>query len=143
MLYFNIIMRQKIIVLLISIALFSSLKLAKQELSVKFHPAGGDEISSYEKRFYPLKGMMPVGAVVGYVTDIPSQGVVSDAAALARYYVTQYALAPTIVVNTIEQPVVVGDFHGDPLVSNKDAISALLPRMDLGNGVILFTRKEK
>jgi hypothetical protein len=136
-------MRQKLAILLISVALFSSLKFTKQELSLKLPPPGGDEISSYEKRFSRLKDIIPPGAVAGYVADMPNKDVVSDARALARYFVAQYALAPVIVENTIDRSIVIGDFYGDPSVLNKDAISELMPLMDFGDGVFLFARKER
>jgi hypothetical protein len=93
----------------------------------------GSGRSVEEERLLGLRRLLPASGRVGYVTD---ELLSSSNAALARYYQTQYAVAPVVVV--VEGPTpewVIGNF--------RDARSASEPRgmhvaRDFGGGLILF-----
>ncbi len=136
-------MRNKLTILLITFFAFSSVKFALPEFSLNIGPAGSDKISLYEKRFAPLRNILSPNAVLGYVTDIPGDRVVSDPDSLARFYVTQYAIAPSVIVNTSDAGLVLGDFIDKNKASANPDINGLVPRVSLGNGVILFSREKR
>ena len=78
--------------------------------------------------------LLPASGRVGYVTDeLPW----SSNEATERYYLTQYAVAPVVVVPEPNQEWVIGNFH--------DVRSASAPRdmhvaRDFGGGLILFRK---
>jgi len=107
---------------------------------------GDDRIAAYEMRFKDLKEMLPPRSVVGYVTDeelsdetfhqLPPDNSFRFRAVL-HYHLTQYALAPIIVDNTLEHELVVGNFrtpHAMPPVRGHVLLK------DFGNGIMLFRR---
>src|SRR5262245_20712728 len=67
-----------------------------------------DPITRYEARFRPLRERLAGERVVGYIhpshpwDPIPVEGAV---------FMTQYALAPVLVQETLDLPLVVGNFH--------------------------------
>jgi hypothetical protein len=93
--------------------------------------AGG---SVAEGRLLELRRLLPASGRVGYVTDeLPW----SSNEATERYYLTQYAVAPVVVVPEPNQEWVIGNFH--------DVRSASAPRdmhvaRDFGGGLILFRK---
>jgi hypothetical protein len=93
-----------------------------------------DFVEQMEKRFGPLREVLPFDAEVGYATDEPELPE-------TRYTATQYVLAPVIVRNTPDAQLVVGDFidpgHARAFISREDLVVV----RDLGRGAFLFERK--
>lgn len=130
---------QKIAVIVV-VAQFVFTNLILFSKAAEFHrkqPAP-DSITIYEKRFTELERILPAHGVVGYVTELPSDIILSDADASAEYYIAQYSLAPLILDNTKDHPFVIGNFHGPHKIE-----ADLVLMRDLGNGIMLFRRKEK
>lgn len=102
---------------------------------------GEDEISVYEHRFQEMRTVLPRTGVVGYwghpelTTALPGQGLVH--VHFQRFLLTQYALAPVLLVEGTEPEFVVGNF--DPGMVPAPAHGLRVVR-DFGNGVILFRR---
>ena len=98
-----------------------------------------DAITLFCQRFDGIRKELPPEGVIGYVTDINPEEI---AAAGAEYFLTQYALSPVIVDNSIKYPLVAGNFHGD---APKNFISGkgLTLRKNFGNGVMLFNGNVK
>ncbi len=136
-------MRNKLIILLIVLSLFSAVKLALTELSIKISPVGSDDLSLYEKRFDGVKSILVSDVVIGYVTDLPGSTVATDPEALARFYIAQYAIAPVVIVNTSNTKLVLGVFNDVSKSIDRDEIKKLTPRLDFGNGIILFSNEAK
>ena len=119
---------------MIIMCLLSSWRLLKQ--AGQLHPgfSGADTQSLYDKRFDDLRKMLPKHGVVGYFGD--SQ---TDQPGVAHYYLTQYALAPLVVDNSIDHHFVVGNF-ADPNSTVPMNHDLVLVR-DFGNGVILLENR--
>jgi hypothetical protein len=88
-----------------------------------------------EGRLLELRKSLPASTHVGYVTD--DRPWVSDAST-ERFFLTQYVLAPVVVVPESTHEWVVGNF--------RDVRTASVPRdlrveRDFGEGVVLFRRK--
>lgn len=96
-------------------------------------------ISYYEKRFEGLRHNLPSRGVVGYISDDTNDGEDSK----ARMFVAQYALAPVIIVRSLEHELVIGNFR-KPVDEKKLCSSYCLTIIkDFGNGVFLFKRTAK
>jgi hypothetical protein len=97
-----------------------------------------DQVTIYEKRFIELKALLQNHLVVGYVSDYDDN---SDEDGIA-YSMTQYVLAPTILVRGIKRNFIVGNFHSaKPNIKAYEKENLSLYR-DFGNGVILFERMD-
>lgn len=68
-----------------------------------------DGVTEFSQRFSVLRTMLPQRGVIGYMTDADSAP--GDTNTVAEYHLTQYAVAPILVVNSIEQRFVIGNFH--------------------------------
>src|SRR5262249_53895820 len=92
---------------------------------------GHDGITVYEKRFDPLRPVLPSQGVVGFVTDAEPYNL--------EYYLTQYTLAPLLVDPKQSHEIVIGNFANK--ASNPKLFSgAILDlRFDVGNGVKLYS----
>ena len=85
-----------------------------------------------ESRFRKLREALPVNGHVGFITDEVGDGLV------ARYYLTQYALAPIVVEEGTSRDLVIGNFRKfDPHL----VPVTLLLVADFGDGLLLFRRK--
>jgi hypothetical protein len=90
-------------------------------------------VDSFEKRFGDLPKAATPQTVFGYVSDNRPD----DPSDQAEFYLTQYTLAPAIVVSTTTEREVVANMHS----ANPDlkALQArrLMPVRNFGNGIIL------
>jgi len=82
-----------------------------------------------DQRFSALKAALPQRGIVGYTGDSNSP---------ADYYLVQYALAPLVVDNSENHPLVVGNFSG-PQPPQSLPFAHLQLLKDFGNGVLLYT----
>ena len=123
---------------IILFSLISSWNLLKQEYRFNPKRLGRDNISLYEKRFEGLEKILPPHGIVGYISDKPitSYTWMPDAEIIAQYYLTQYAVAPVVVDNSIERKLVIGNFHKRDISLPQDKKFTVIE--DLGNGVVLF-----
>ena len=125
-------------VLLISLlALVTVGRLVEEAVSLDPREIGRDVVTLYEKRFAPLKGMLPHKGVVGYKTDADLQSRPEDVKAVQRFVLTQYALAPLIVLNTPQSRLVVGNFHEGAFDPKLPANQEFVVLLNFGDVVLL------
>ena len=86
-----------------------------------------------DQRFAALKAVLPTGGTVGYIGET---GAPVDV--LGNYYLTQYALAPLIVEDSLNHSLVVGNFPSSRTAQLPDDLKLI---RDFGNGVFLFAQK--
>ena len=111
-------------------ALLNNLSYLRANREVAPKAAVQGEITIYERRFDELKKWLPEHGVVGYVSDETDAIKETES-----YYLTQYALAPLVVVRGADRPLVVGNFgHGGQVAP----VANLKIVKDFGNGVVLF-----
>jgi hypothetical protein len=83
---------------------------------------------------------LPARATVGYEAD--SEDPLTDRQEVKRFYLTQYALAPVIVVAGVDRDLVVGNYR-DPgrcrTCRSKDFVLV----NDFGQGLMLFRRSTR
>lgn len=106
-----------------------------------------DPVSIHEARIAQLKGSLPPPGEVGYVTTVENDRIFAAEKAfrnveyLAQYALTQYTLAPLIVRNSPELPLVVGNFLDGPPPPGSLERNGLVPLKDFGEGLILYKRE--
>lgn len=85
-----------------------------------------------DQRFAALKELLPERGAVGYIGD--------SADPTADYYLAQYALAPLVVEQSVNHPLIVGNFPSSP---PSLAGSRLRIIRDFGNGVLLLAPQDE
>jgi hypothetical protein len=126
--------------LLVSLALLSSLSLARRARRIHRDRFGQDETTLYLRRFEPLRKALPAHATVGYEAD--SEDPLTDRQEVRRFYLAQYALAPAILVAGSEPALVVGNYR-DPARCRVCAAPDFVLVSDFGDGLMLFRRSSR
>jgi hypothetical protein len=93
----------------------------------------GAEISRYENRFRGVRENMPPHGTFGYFSDNPR-----DSGNRSDIFLTQYALAPLVLREDTNLPVVVGNFHRRYPTAEEIRRKGLSPLFDSGSGIVLY-----
>jgi len=118
------------VLLLVSTALVSGGRFLVDVAALAWEARGPDEVTLYERRFAALRAMAPRTGVVGYLSDRPDTP--------REFFLTQYALAPLIVVAHARAPLVVGNFFEPDAAPALAAARGLTLLHDFGGGVALL-----
>ena len=108
-----------------------------------------DAVTVHEARINQLKPLLPPKGEVGYVTTVENDRIFAAERAfqnvefLAQYVLTQYTLAPVVVRNSPDRPLVVGNFLDGPPAPGFIEKHGLSPVKDFGDGLILYRREAK
>ena len=137
------------LLLLLGLTLAASLNLLYQNGKAYPDFLKTDPVTIHERRINQIKGALPGTAAVGYVTAVDNEKIfyyersLSNVEFLAQYILTQYTLAPVIVYNSPDYPLVVGNYiDGSPdpgFLKRK----ALIPVRDFGDGLLLYQKEPK
>ncbi len=130
----SLLVTANIVILITYIILIDLLFLADAVRFASRHKLWEDEYSVYEKKFECVKGSIPPDAVVGYVSSSTTN---------YGYNLSQYALAPNIIVNDADMRYVLGNFDDTTKISELNSIKGLSLIKNCGNGVALFKREIK
>jgi hypothetical protein len=141
-------MRLKVgLLLLLGLTLAASLNLLYQNGKAYPDFLKTDPVTIHETRINQIKSALPQTASVGYVTAVDNEKIfyyersLTNVEFLAQYILTQYTLAPVIVYNSPDYPLVVGNYiDGSPdpgFLKRK----ALIPIRDFGDGLILYQKE--
>ncbi len=126
---------------LVGIGLASSTMALRHDLAV-YHSArrGGDPVSLAGERLQAVRADLPRYGAIGYITDpLPAGDSRAWAEQAREFVITQYQLAPVLVLNWPHLRLVLGNFH-QPLERDRIAKLHLAIVKDYGNGLILFRR---
>ena len=132
--------------LLILLTGYAVLSLLMQSIGIYTDLPDKDPVTIHEARIAQLKGSLPASGEVGYVTTVENERIFAYERAmknveyLAQYALTQYTLAPLIVRNSPELPLVVGNFLDGPPAPGFLEKNGLVPIKDFGDGLILYRR---
>lgn len=135
------------LLLLLAVTLYANLHLLYARIQLYPDLPPQDPVSIHEQRIRQVGKILPSVREVGYVTTVENERLFlderhfRDVEHLAQYYLTQYTLAPVIVRNTPDEPLVVGNFLDGPPNPEWIRRNGLTPRRDFGDGVVLY-RKE-
>jgi hypothetical protein len=108
-----------------------------------------DPVTIHEARIAQLLPLLPAVGEVGYVTTVENDRIFAAEKAfinvefLAQYVLTQYTLAPRIVRNSPDLPLVVGNFIDGPPAPGFLEKNGLVPLKDLGDGLVLYRRERE
>ncbi len=109
-------------------------------------PAGDQRTGEQDERLRRLREHLPPRGIVGYASDGLSGGSFTSAEAMRDYFLTQYSLAPLIVLRDTDLPIVVGNYPadstGEPGFDRKYP-EGLIVRRDLGDGLLVLEREER
>ena len=134
-------------VLLIVLTGYAVLDLLVQGMGTYADLPERDPVTIHEARIGQFKGSLPPSGEVGYVTTVENDRIFAAEKAfrnveyLAQYVLTQYTLAPLIVRNSPELPLVVGNFLDGPPPPGFLEKNGLVPLKDFGEGLILYRRE--
>ncbi|MCL2670174.1 MAG: hypothetical protein FWE89_05765 [Syntrophaceae bacterium] len=132
---------------LISLACYAIVALLVKDVSLYSTLPEMAPVTIHEERIHPLKPLLPARGEVGYITTVENERIFRDEKAfrnveyLAQYVLTQYTLAPLIVRNSPDHPLVVGNFLIGPPRHGFLTEQNLTPLKDFGDGLILFRRE--
>jgi len=118
-------------VLLALVAVFSSLDTARNH---RWFEASDIRVS--EERARTLRPDLPAHGAIGYLGD-ELQSNTNAIPYYHEFFHIQYAVAPVILVDSQQYPLVLGDFHR-PVDPERIAKLNLTLIKDYGNGVMLF-----
>jgi hypothetical protein len=90
-------------------------------------------VASFEDRFSDFRKTLAPHAVLGYLSDNP----VNDPSNQSEFNLTQYTLAPAIVLPNIDQPLVAVNYHSSAPDQAVLHSRHLTPIRDFGKGVLL------
>ncbi|HEY3738194.1 MAG TPA: hypothetical protein VGL53_00045 [Bryobacteraceae bacterium] len=95
------------------------------------------KVAEQSARLADFRAAVPADAILGYLTDVPTESTVGS----TMFFAAQYALAPRLLQKTDALDLVLGNFTkpGDYTAIGKQ--HALRVVRDFGNGIVLF-RKE-
>jgi hypothetical protein len=132
--------------LLILLTGYAVLSLLMQSIGIYTDLPDKDPVTIHEARIAQIKGSLPASGEVGYVTTVENEQIFAYERAmknveyLAQYALTQYTLAPLIVRNSPELPLVVGNFLDGPPARGFLEKNNLVLIKDFGDGLILYRR---
>lgn len=97
-----------------------------------------DLVTLSEKRFAPLKAVLPKKGTLGYVA-YPELKSLTDIPGAQKYYLAQYALSPVCLDYQHDHPLSLGNFEGGiPQLFLQE--KNLIVVQDFGNGVFLLKK---
>ena len=137
------------IAILIALTAYAVLNLLWQGIRAYPDLPDTDPVTIHEARIAQLRPLLPSAGVVGYVTTVENDRIFAKEKAfqnveyLAQYALTQYTLAPLIVRNSPEMPLVVGNFLDGPPAPGFLEKHGLVPLKDFGEGLILYRREKQ
>jgi len=108
-----------------------------------------DPVTIHEARIAQLRPLLPASGEIGYITTVENDRIFgfeksfTNVEFLAQYVLTQYTLAPRIVRNSPDLPLVVGNFIDGPPAPGFLEKHGLVPLRDLGDGLILYRKERK
>lgn len=135
--------------LVIGLTGWAVLGLMWRSLDVYRHLPEKASVAIHEERISLLKPYLPPTGEVGYVTGVENEKIFAyeksfrNVEYVAQYVLTQYTLAPLIVRNSPDLPLVVGNFLDGPPPPGIAERHGLTVLRDFGDGLILYGRRAR
>jgi len=126
-------------VLLIAFACASSAVLLKRSIAGEIKPTFNAEMAHLEKKLERAKTYLTPRGIIGYIDD--DENVLKSAEAARAYIMTQYILAPLVIVKDTDRKIILGNFSDRQTgiaIAEKNGLRCVA---DLGNGAMVLQRK--
>ena len=98
-------------------------------------------MARYEKRYAEARKLLPRSGVIGYLSDPPDTGGVTEGLYERRYHAAEYILAPLIIADSAEPELILGNFFVPHAMEKALAEHKLVVLHDFRNGLFIL-RKE-
>jgi hypothetical protein len=121
------------VIALAAVALASSFWLLLDLVSAYTRNTETFGVASFEDRFSEFRKSMPSHFVLGYLSDNP----LNDPSNQSEFNLTQYTLAPAIVKPSVNERLVVVNYHSGKVDQAALQARHLVPIRNFGNGVLL------
>ena len=137
------------VLLIVVLTVYAVLNLFWQGLVAYPELPATDPVTIHEGRIARLIPLLAARGEVGYATTVENDRIFAaeksftNVEFLAQYVLTQYTLAPRIVRNRPDLPLVVGNFLDGPPAPGFLEKHGLVPLKNLGEGLILYRREAK
>jgi hypothetical protein len=99
-----------------------------------------DRVTRYDARYVALRAVLPGHGIIGYVSDAHDGRGFTSLDGMREYFMTQYSLAPIVVVVGAESGSVVGNFRDPDALRDAPGLERLGIVHDFGDGVLLLGR---
>jgi hypothetical protein len=96
-----------------------------------------DPITVIDQRFEPLRKILPRHGRVGYLSNV-----VGEDFSVGSIYSARYALAPLVLVEGSDTPLVIANFHFRDNDSEKLHLKGYSLIRNFGNGLFLFKKED-
>ena len=123
------------VALLLSVSVLSAAGLLLNLVQQVSVPGVAEQIPNFLARFNEIRKDLPAREEIGYINDATPDATVR----LEEYYLTQYALAPAVIVDSPDERLVVANFHqpaNQAMLKNRQ----LTVKRDYGAGVLLLQK---
>jgi hypothetical protein len=123
------------VAVLLSVSVLSVAALLLNLIQQSSVPGAAEQIPNFLARYNELHKELPAHGEVGYINDATPDATIRQ----EEYYLTQYALAPAVVVDSSDKALVVANFHQAPdkvLLNSRH----LTVKHDFGSGVLLLQK---
>ena len=125
--------------LLLAFAYTSSIILLKRSIAGEIKPSFNEEISRLVNKLDGVEAGLPARGVIGYIDD--DENVLTSVEAARAFILTQYILAPLIVVRDTDRDFVLGNFSGREIglkIAEKNGLNCI---RDFGSGLMILKKK--
>ncbi len=125
------------VILAAALSLFGSIQYWDAESAYQRQSPDPYRVADQAARFEEFRVSVPDGATLGYLTDVPADGILAS----SMFFGAQYALAPRLLQKGDSYNLVLGNFAKPAdfrLVGSQHGLSL---ERDFGNGVVLFRRE--
>jgi hypothetical protein len=131
---------QRVLIGSFLVILFSLLNNLHVLSSVPFKPENinKDKVIQAEATFAALKKDFSVSEPLGYIADKNTTLTLADSTALEKFYITQYAIIPTVLTNSTKPHFVLGNFNKS-IDTTFIAEKRLMIRKKIDNNTILLS----
>jgi hypothetical protein len=127
------------VIALAAIALCSTFWSLLDTLGAISHGVQAFGVAAFERRYNEFRKTVQPRSVFGYISDNPP----NDPSALPEFYLTQYTLAPAIVKPTVDERLVIANFHNSKPDEKLLRDNKLAQVQNFGNGIVLCRRTRK
>lgn len=125
------------VILAAALSLFGSIQYWDAESTYQRQSPDPYRVGDQAARFGELRDSVPDGAILGYVTDVPADGILAS----SMFFGAQYALAPRLLQKGDSYDLVLGNFTKPADFRSVGNQHGLRMERDFGNGVVLFRRE--